>query len=905
MTLVGRAGELAALEELIADTQKAQGRSILIRGDAGIGKSALAWEVERAAKAEGFTVLRCAGVRSGSLAGYAGLHDLLRPLFGGLGDLPDRQRAALEISFGRREGDSPDRLLIGLATMGLLEEASTTSPTLLLVEDLHWLDTSTAAVVAFVAARLGGLSASLVATTRVDPAYPDWESAFTTSLTPAPLDDDTSRALVLDHTPGLDDTLMGLILEQARGNPLALAELSAIVPDDAVSLSSTKRLPTTRRIESTFLAEVGLLPEATRSALLIAAAGEDAPYDEIVAAIRSAGGSEHDLIPAERFHLLQVQNNAFVFRHPLISSSLYESAGTLEKANAHQALAGAAKDAGRAARHRASGTLGFDEDVAAEIEATAIAAAQQGAWVEATGAWRRAATLSPSPDDRARRLVAAADSARQAAAPGEAADLVGQAKPIATDPELIWQIAQTEWMLSVTAVYRGPSTAELVTLAQGQPNAAKGLEMLVWAAATCYLQGQTLDVRRTVHEQLESVPDGVDDVLRSVGFALADPQVRFDDPTVALKRFEGKVSESDGHLLNLLAFATENSNMQTAESVWSAAVELYRNLGQVANEAAGLCGRGVVRAVLGRLDLAVMDLEQSIQISQDLNLGVVLAMGLAGLARVQAMQGYRERTQETLDRLRLRPEGEVVARIAAMGAWASGLLALQHGRFAEAFAELQGTSANPPIALWAGADLVEAAAGSQQGHLVSDWVTLAETTAESADSDHLRMLVHRARALLSYGDEAHQHFELSIEYGARTEARVDVARSQLLFGEWLRRERRIREARSHLANAKRGFEEAGAAILATRAAAELRAAGVANVDTSFEEQAEMSRSLTAQELLAAQLAATGLTNKEIADRLYLSPRTVGAHLHRAFAKLGISRRSQLQQAIGGVGRLAS
>ncbi|MHC5909185.1 AAA family ATPase, partial [Streptomyces sp. S6] len=371
--MIGRDREVEQLTGLLDAARQGHGSSALVSGEAGIGKSLLLSRVAEAASSSGLRILTCHGIRGTGAAGFEGLHELLLPLLDRADALPPRQHAALDVAFGA-EGEPADRLITGLAAFGLLEKAAATSPLVVLVEDLHWLDRSTAEIVTFLAARMSVLPALLVATTRTGRVYPDHGPHFGQHVPLTPLGDQDALDLVALHAPASTPPQRHRLVEYARGNPLALTEWSA----DPAWLEGPPpvergRVPMGRRLEDSFLAEVALLPRATRRALLVAAAGEGSSSHEVIEAARNLGLDRRDFAPAESFGLITLTGGAYKFRHPLVGSAVYDNADPEARTQAHTQLASVIADPARAVRHRAEATAGWDEAVPAELEEVAVA----------------------------------------------------------------------------------------------------------------------------------------------------------------------------------------------------------------------------------------------------------------------------------------------------------------------------------------------------------------------------------------------------------------------------------------------------------------------------------------------------------------------------------------------------
>ncbi|MBB2903595.1 DNA-binding CsgD family transcriptional regulator [Kineococcus radiotolerans] len=900
---VGRDAELARLHALLEDAHAGRGSGALIEGDPGIGKTALVSTLSAAAATLRVRVLQCRGFRGGENTGFAALHELLHPVLDRLEALPQRQRAAVEAVFGIGDGAAGDRLVLSLATLGLLEEVAQDQPLLLIVEDVHWLDPSSIEILTFLPRRVESAGLLVVATTRLDPARPSVADSFPEVMRLTPLKPDEAHQLVTSRTPDLPTEIRGRVVREASGNPLALTELAAEWARTGQAPSAGPRVSMSRRLEETFLSEVHALPIDTQRALLLTAAGEDAPRDEVIAALRSWGLSEVDLEPAVTSGLLHSTADRFAFRHPLVASALYDAAGFNDRSRVHAALADAAREPVRRAQHRAAATTGWDEDVAAELDSVADQVFRQGAKAEASTVWRRAAALVQHSEERARLLTSAAEAARQAGASVDAAAILAEVRTVTAPTQfaLLRRSARTDWLLSMTADHRGRSTLELVELSRTLPEPDDRIEVLVWAATKCFILQEPEDIRATVRTALRETPSQSSSGLNHIALALVDPSAPLE--LAAFERFRAEAQHVDGALLNCLAFSAEEAgDLSTAERCWTSAVSTFHDSARTSDETIGLCGRATPRVGAGDLTGGLADAEQALRLSHALGLPVVAAMAAAVAARAYAWRGQRDRALHALHQAKALPAAAPFARVTASAAWAAAIVALHDGRHADALDELAQTAVNAPVALWAGADLAEPAARTGRPDVVEDWMSAAAAAVQVNGSPHLSLLLERSRALLAVGDDAEDHFEAALEHGRRS-AGLDLTRTQLHYGEWLRRRRRITEAREHLLTALRGFEAHAALPLAERARQELQAAGGAESADAVLHPAHQQaiRSLTAQELLVARLAAEGLSNKEIADQVYLSHRTVGSHLHHAFAKLQISRRSQLLAVLGSEG----
>ncbi|MGA5180895.1 AAA family ATPase [Streptomyces pseudogriseolus] len=903
--MIGRDKEFEQLTVLLDSARQGQGSSALVSGEAGIGKSLLISAVAEAASSAGFEILSCQGIRGAGAAGFEGLHELLLPLLDRIDALPPRQRAALDVAFGA-EGEPADRLITGLAAFGLLEQAVAESPLVVLIEDLHWLDRSTAEIVTFLAARMGVMPVLLVATTRTDRIYPDHEPHFKHHVPLTPLSEKDALSLVALHAPASTMPQRHRLVEYARGNPLALTEWSADPSWLEGPLPVERgRVPMGRRLEVSFLAEVALLPRATRNALLVAAAGAGSSSHEVIEAARNLGLDQRDFAPAESFGLITLTGGTYQFRHPLVRSAVYDNADSEARSRVHTQLAAVIDDAARAVQHRAAAAVGWNEEVAAELEEVAAATGRRGARAEAAATWRQAAALTPVAADRARRTVMAAEAARQAGATTDAAALLAEAMPNVHDEASLVQFARTELLIATTSTaLQGRRGDELVALSRTLSNPADRVEVLTWAAVRSHLrQDSSAEITAAVADELRRPDLAVTEeqqVLQGIGLALISSAYRITSVEKALSIFHGQLRDTDATLLNCLAFAVEDTNDLTeADRIWSAEADLFHRSARTSDETVAIAGRGTVRVTANAISAGLADSEQALRLSSDLGMPVVGALAAANIARARAWRGEHELATTALQTCAELSGLTPVARVAATASWASALIAANERRPDEAITHLLKSVEHPPIGVWAGGDLTEAAVRAGRPEVVEGWLDMATAALASSDSDHLAMLVSRSRALLAPDSDARSHFEEAIRRGERTTAFLDLAKTRLFFGEWLRRDRRIVEAREHLSAALHAFELHHATPLAQRTAQELRAAG-GGEGTQPPVRLDIGSALTAQELHVARLAAEGYTNKEIADRAYLSHRTVGVHLHNAYAKLQINRRSQLAAVLASV-----
>lgn len=901
--MIGRSAEMSALTRLI-DTMTTTGHAVVVAGEAGIGKTTLAEAVAQHAREAGFGELRCTGYQSEATPGYAGLHELLYPVWDKGLSLPDRQRTALQAAFGLADDGGAQDLLVALAALGILEEAASVQPVLLVVEDLQWLDTSSAAVIKFLARRLSNAPILLLVTMRTDSSDVElsWVPAKSV-LTLAPLTSAESDELLDDAGVALSARDRARILEQAKGNPLALRELPTVVSEHGPGGGFLPGiLPTNRRLENAFLSRLDQLPEGSRRLLIMATCGEDMRLPELVAAARELGLTRDDLDPVEQAGLLTISADRLRFRHPLVRSAVYGAASSRERAAAHLALAAAAQDPGRAAWHRAAGSYGRDETLAAELEAAGQAAARHGARSEAAAALRKAAEASPLVDDQARRLSEAAELARRAGEPNSVWPILREAIPLATVADTMVELASTEIGTANQAGVPGRSIRELLALNRrlAGPDGTGHPEervRLLWAMSiACIDQADRPEDTVAVARELAAIDLGRWDPVQEIARALVEPAARVEVLKPLLGSLVPLTAQDMRVLLSLGYAALTLQDVPMARLALAASCDHLPVLGSSADEAQLLASLATVEVLLGQLRHGRQHAEVGLRIATHTGLPSVAAVAGAASAHALLWQGEAAEAADAVRRSRRLSEHGPKASEAALIAWAAGLVALHAQRYEEAWTELRRVQVFPAFARFTLPDLTEAALRCGKADAAAEYVAAVEADAEVFDSDHLRMLTHRSRALLLDGPAAAEHYEQSLEHGSRSEAQLEVARTRLVYGEWLRRKRRITQARHHLALAREAFDAAGAPAWAARAAAELTAAGGRDSAPAFP-TAGTVQALTPQEQQIALLAAEGLTNKEIADRLYLSHRTVGAHLYKVFPKLGITTRAQLRDVL--------
>lgn len=900
--LRGRAGELARLAELLAQARAGRGGAVVIRGEAGSGKSALLeWVADAAGDAR---LLRCSGVESEAALPYAGLQVVLRGTLEPARRLPERQMSALlgaiELADTRAAGD---RFLVGAAALGLLGELAEERPVVVLVDDAHWLDLETVDALLFAARRLGLGRVAMVLAARDGSAAVDGAGLPVLHL--APLDADESTALLADRVPGLHTAVGGRIRALAQGNPLALVELAGALTepqregDEPVDEREIAVMPASWRVRRIFDERIRALPVPTRVLLTIAAADDTGDLALVVAAGGRLGATAADLDPAEAADLVRVTGRRLAFRHPLVRAAAYQGAVLSDRLAAHRALAGtlpAEGDVGRRAWHLAAATLGYDEEAAAELERSAEAFRSRGGRAAVAAAYRRAAQLTADPDTRSRRLAEAAAAAHDAGLSEHAAALAGEAGQV-SDPEAIARLAAIRAGLEHG---RGrPDAARLLLVeavrAVTPPHLDVGARLAFGAAAMAWDSPDPAAAAVDTLERLADLDFGDRAVHRGAVGLLRLSTGDMAGGTSALGEFAGYVARTRRqHTL------TDQSGMQgwnlllgDYHSVHEQAVALEQECRE--QGAVGLLPRVLLRLArcrlyLGRHRDARTTAIEGLEIARDTGHRHYIAMLCAVLSVLAALDGDEPGCHEPAGpdlTLGIPPDP-------AWQGWARGLLELAAGRYEPALDRFTALTTGPHrhvlIALHSLPDQVEAAvrldrpAEARPAHdRFAHWAAGTRTA-------WARAVELRCRALLASGDEAEQLYEEALAAHAGDGRPFEQARTQLLHGEWLRRTKRRAAAREALTSALESFERLRAGAWADRARAELRAAGAAPAPAP---DADLAARLTAQELQVVRLAATGMSNRDIGARLFISPRTVGYHLSNAYAKLGVTSRAAL------------
>jgi DNA-binding CsgD family transcriptional regulator len=902
--LIGRDRELAAIDSLLASGASSS-RTLILLGDAGMGKTALLEVAGTRAASSGCRVLSATGVELEQELAFAGLHQLFRPVLPALEQLPPPQAAALRCAFGLDDSRTPDRFLIGLATLTLLAEVSDQDPVLVTIDDPQWLDRSSVEALAFAVRRLDAERVAVVIASRDEESVVAF-GARTERLVLEPLNDQAAR-LLLDHRAStIDDRRRAHVLAEAAGNPLALMELAS--PSGAWTsmdeLSPAGTLRPTARLRDAFASRLSDLPAPTRRFLTLAAAADGTDMAAILRAAEAMGLTDEAMATAEVAGLVSFDGHALHFRHPLVRSVVYVTTPFTERRKAHLALAAAlADDPDRRAWHLAAVIVDPDEAAAAALEATADRSRVRAGYAASARALERAAELSPAPADQARRLVLAEEMAFAAGRAAWVEQLYARVRLVTADPEL-----SARAMVSLAFVQglagRG-STVDVISIptleAVMRDAPADGIGLLVVAAGYSALTGH-YELGAAAQRLALQVPGPGDEPWRLLVLASSNPVANGREVARHLPALVAN-SPDDLEILMMAALIPWHlSRVVEATELLTKSIESTRTGGYVGALPSSLVPLGFTHLWRGRWVDATALAAETVSLAGDAGQPAAAALAHALHALVAALEGEGGTSHDHAQAAIALSDARLVVSLAT---WALGLVALGDGRFQDAHDLLRQIFAvgNPAehrrVARWAIADLVEAAVRSGRADGLEPLVEDLGRQAETSASVHAVLVTRRAKALLAGDDEAGELFQATLATEDGETWPFETARSRLAYGEWLHRRRQIVAARPVLRAAFEAFSSLRATPWVERARAELRAAGApmdgrpAGADDD---------ELTPQQRQIAWLAADGLTNREIGARLFLSPRTIAFHLSNVFAKLQVTTRAQLARALGDLDR---
>jgi DNA-binding CsgD family transcriptional regulator len=906
--LVGREPEVDRLRAFLA-TARTDGGALLVTGEPGVGKTALLNATSEAASAAGTRILRAAGVEFEAEMSFSGLNQVLMPLLTELTQLPAVHRDALNVALGFSEGAPPDRLVVSNATLLLLRQAAMSRPLVVVVDDLPWLDRASAGVLSFVARRLEGSKVAFLGASRAGEV--DFFERVGLPETEVPrLDEKASRHLLDTRFPDLTPGVRERILGDAQGNPLALVELPlALAPGMGASpgtLPST--LPLSRRLQSLYGSRIAEQPLRTRQLLLLMAL--DGTGDvRILEAGADRDASLHDLAAAEQARLAYLDDatHRLAFRHPLIRSAVVDLSQAEERRNAHQTLANIwADQPDRRAWHLAEATIEPDESVAAQLEAAAARILARGDAVGCVKALTRSADLTPGDAEKRRRLAAAAYIGADVAG-----DLSNASRVLAElrrghaelEGSLQAAVAASSFLLwadgDVATAHRvlvGAIEGRQGVLDARDPVLAEALDSLLMVCT----YGGDEDLWRPFEDAIaraEGIPLALDlnrKIFADPVHAGAPALEALDSAVAAL------VNESDpAQIIRIGMAASYVDRVEGCRDALLRVVEDARRGGAVASGIIAMVELAFDDLEAGQWDDAERLVDEALQVCE--------AHGYQALAWpcrfvkgvIAAGRGDDQRAWALADALVHwgRPRG---IQVGQWYAWQiRGLVALGRGDFEEAYRQASMISSpgllarHNPHALRVLLDLVEAAVRTGRHAEAAAHVAAMHEKGVAGLSSRLALVAGASTAMVAPDDRALELFQETLALPGVERWEFDLARVRLAYGERLRRNRAMVEARVQLNAALAIFQPLGARPWVDRTAAELRATGQTKPRAG---EGVLDR-LTPQEFEIVTLAASGMTNKQIAERLFLSHRTVGGHLHRAFPKLGVATRAALRDAL--------
>ncbi len=909
--LQGRSGEHAHLDRLLEDVRGGKSAVLVIRGEAGVGKTALLRHA--AERALGFRVVQIAGVESEMELPYAGLHQLCTPMLDRLDVLPEPQEAALRVALGLAPGDPPDRFLVALATLGLMAATAEESPVFCVVDDFQWLDDGSAQAIGFVARRLLAEAVALVLAVR-EPSGEHRLSGLP-GLELRGLGEDDARALLDTVIPGpIDEGVRDRIIEETHGNPLALLELprGMSAAELAGGFAVPASLGLSAGIEEGFRRRLDALPPDTLRLVQLAAAD---PVGDPLLLWRAAGrlGIDPDAAtPAVEADLLEIRAQVR-FRHPLVRSAAYRSASASERRALHAALAEATDldgPADRRAWHRAEAAAGPDESVAEELERSAARAQARGGVAASAAFLESAATLTPEPAERVRRLLAAAHAKRDAGALEAAQHLVTAAEA-GTMTEL--QAAEAEHLRGDIAFDQrrvGDAAKLLVGAARRleplDPGLARtthleALGAAIWAAdLDC--PGTLLGAARAARAAppAPDPPGPVDVVLDALALRLTEGHAA---AAPGLKRALATVVALEapaGNLGRWLWLTGARATGMIALELWDA--DAWHTLSarqvRVARDSGALVQLQFALNFFARSRMAAGELaEAAVLVEEERAIGQAMGNPAVGYVDLMlaAWRGEETLASQLIERMTQAASARGLGRMVDIATYGRAVLCNGIGRYDAACDAARAAFEHRDHvghAQFVVGELAEAASRMGDRALLEDALEWISDRTRVTRTDWVLGIEARVRALLADGD-AEREYRESIACLQRTRLRMELARGHLLYGEWLRREARRVDAREHLRTAHEMFGAMGAGGFAERARHELLATG----ETVRKRTDDTRDDLTPQEEHIARLAVAGRTNPEIGAELFISPRTVEWHLKKVFTKLGITSRKGLRDAL--------
>jgi DNA-binding CsgD family transcriptional regulator len=905
--LIGRSDEIAQCSRLLEQVREGMSGAVVLRGEAGIGKTAL---LNATAEAAGdLSVMRLGGVESEMQLGYAALHRLLVPYLPRLANLPEPQRRALESAFGLSSMAPADQFMVGLASLSVLGDAARDDPLLILVDDAQWLDHESVSALVFVARRLHADPMAFVFAAR---ETMETNAVFEgiPELRLAGLPEDSARRLLASSVAvPVNHQVAGRIVAITRGNPLALLELSGELSSDHLMDRAPlpDPLPIGQLIEARFLRQVRLLPAETQMILLVAAANPDADPDTLWRAAEVLGIPGSAVEPAETDGLLAL-NPRVEFRHPLVRSAVYGGASEDDRRRVHQALADvtdAERDPDRRALHMASAASGPDEALAFALEQSAAAARARGGYAAESAFLVRSASLTPDPQQEASRILLAAQAAFLAGNHHHSESMLRQARTHLVAPIDRAQAQRLDGQLRFPLGQPHLGSAPLLEAARAFEDIDRSLShhalldaFVAYAVSGSFTEGTTpIEMAQAALASLRAQstpPTAADTLLRGVAqrytsdFSEAVPAMRDALRAHAVMSFE----EMNRWTLLAGVIAIELWDESELRNTMGRLEHAARAQGALSGLRTGLTGLATIETRAGRFEAARGKYSELQDVAKAIGLySEFYAIQDVDLLAWQGDAGVRAKVAELT-------EGAIAFRTATLHHFAQlavSVLDIAQGRYADALAVAESITETDSVG-WGSQGLpivVEAAIRCGNRDAADRALApLAERATASATPWGLGLLA-RCRAMMADTSTAEELYRESVDHLAKTSWLTEIAWTHLAYGEWLRRQKRRTEARERLRQAFDMFDEMGAKAFAERARVELLATG----EQARPRRVEAASGLTSRELQVAQLAAQRATSREIAGQLFISANTVDYHLRKVFQKLGVSSRRDLAELL--------
>lgn len=898
--LHGRTEELATLTTVVESARGGRAAAIVVRGEAGVGKSALVDELT--SQNEDVQVLKTRGVESEVDFTFGGLYELLRPAMPRIHRLPPGQASAMRTAFGLEAGAVTEPLLVSAGTLSLIAELAEETPVLCVVDDAHWLDPASATAFAFATRRLQAERVAMVFTVREEEAH-RIDTAGINELHLNRLDATASRNLLLSRFPEIASAVAERLIENTLGNPLALVEMAGSLSEQQLqgSIGLPDQIPAIGTLSDAFLARAQRLNEAAQRLLLIIAIDDTGNLRTVLESATRLNIPPEVLDEIEATRLVDIEDTLVHFHHPLIRSAVLHASSRPDQKKAHKALAAtyrAAGDLERAASQMFAATEGLDETVAAELEEAAIPARRRGGFQAASQALEHSAALTPDPARRAQRLLAAAEDAWTAGLIDRTRRLV-EASHALTDQtsvptELIRLQAWTELNEGSVATAREILWESARETLSTDPDIS--LEMAAAAAETAWVHSD-FDTLKEMGSSLQLFETLVSSSsyhsLLLTGFIAHAHGDRLGGTAALAEATRLAEGQDDNDLLNSaghVAFYTGDDS--AAHRINTKVAARARAAGSIGRLIYALQRQAPAEILNGRLALAAATLEEASGLAQTIGRQALLDLTTTWQAYLSAVRGtdeFKNLSATVEDRRATGTLGALRPLIDSVASWAQATQEAIDDMQASAFQRLRSID-HPAIKTMAAFDLVDLGFRSGQNQEAIRAIDSLEPLASAGGAGWASSLAAYGRALMSEAD-AELHFRQALEVSAPNQRPFDMARIRLALGIHLRRNRRRMDARPHLEEALASFESMGARPWAEQASRELRASG----KTARARDPSTMFDLTPQELQVARFVSQGLTNREVAERLFLSPRTVDYHLRKIFVKLGISSRSRLSQ----------